>query len=61
MDPWLHQVIALERRDRWIRAAAAAREAQGSNAEEPEGRAPAEPERRWTEAPPRPASAAPEL
>jgi hypothetical protein len=24
MDPWMHQIIALERRDRWLRAAAAA-------------------------------------
>ena len=27
MDLWLHQMIALERRERWLRAAAAARRA----------------------------------
>jgi hypothetical protein len=37
MDPWLHQIIAVERRDRWIRAAAAARETQRPTTPKPGG------------------------
>jgi hypothetical protein len=32
MDQWLHQIMALERRDRWLQAATAARSAHAAQA-----------------------------
>jgi hypothetical protein len=42
MDPWMHQLIAVERRERWLRAAAAAREADASLASDPQVTPPTE-------------------